>query len=102
MSFSKSSQISGNWSAGTMPEKEMMNDVLSSEKYLTELYNTNANECATPNVRDGFLQILSEEHQIQADIFDAMKQRGWYQTPAAEQQKIQQTKQKYQASGAQG
>ncbi len=98
----KPNQISGNLSTGTMPEKEMMNDVLSSQKFLTETYNAFTNECATPNVRDEFLKILAEEHQIQAEVFDAMKQRGWYQTPAAEQQKIDQTKQQYQGSGAQG
>ncbi len=95
-------QLSGNLSTGVMPEKEMMNDVLSSQKFITDTYNTYTNECATPGVRDEFMKILSEEHSIQAEIFDMMKQRGWYQTPAAEQQKIQQTKQKYQGAGAQG
>ncbi len=81
---------------GQMQEKEILNDVLASEKAVTGAYNTFANECATPNVRDEFMRILTEEHQIQADVFDEMKKRGWYPTPAAEQQKIQQAKQKFQ------
>jgi len=81
---------------GQMQEKEILNDVLASEKAVTGAYNTFANECATPNVRDEFMRILTEEHQIQADVFDEMQKRGWYPTPAAEQQKIQQAKQKFQ------
>jgi spore coat protein CotF len=86
-------QISG--ASGSLPEKELMTDVLSSQKFVTDSYNTFTNECATPNVRNEFMQILQEEHQIQAEVFDAMKNRGWYQAPAADQQKIQQAKQKY-------
>ncbi len=81
---------------GQMQEKEILNDVLASEKAVTGAYNAFANECATPNVRDEFMRILTEEHQIQADVFDEMQKRGWYPTPAAEQQKIQQAKQKFQ------
>lgn len=84
-----------------MQDKEIMEDVLTSQKAVTGAYNNFANECATPNVRDEFMRILTEEHQIQADVFDAMKQRGWYPTPAAEQQKIQQAKQKYQNTNQQ-
>jgi len=79
-----------------MQEKELFTDVLSSQKFITETYNTFANECATPTVRDEFMKILTEEHEIQADVFDTMQKRGWYPTPAAEQQKIQQAKQKFQ------
>lgn len=50
----------------------------------------------TPGVRDSFLSLLDEEHLIQADVFDEMHKRGWYPTPAAEQQKIQQARQKFQ------
>lgn len=89
-------QMSGSQPTAAIPEKELMNDVLSSQKYLTDAYNAFTNECATPNVRDGFMKILNEEHQIQAEVFDTMKNHGWYQTPAAQQQKIQQAKQKYQ------
>ena len=89
-------QVSGNQPGSTMPEKEIMTDALSSQKFVTDTYNTFTNECTTQNVRDEFMKILNEEHQIQADVFETMKQRGWYESPAAQQQKIQQAKQKYQ------
>lgn len=91
------SQSSNSQSSGAqMQDKEIMDDVLTSQKHLTDSYNTFANECATPNVRDEFMRILEDEHKIQAEVFDDMKKRGWYPTPAAEQQKIQQAKQKFQ------
>ncbi len=86
---------------GQMQEQEVFNDVLSSQKFITETYNTFANECVTPNIRSEFMKILTEEHQIQAEVFDEMSKRGWYQIPPAEQQKIQQAKQKFQNSNPQ-
>ena len=79
-----------------MQDKELLGDVLSTQKWLTSTYSTYANECATPNLRNDMLNILKEEHEIQADLFTEMHNRGWYQTQPAEQQKIEQTKQKFQ------
>ena len=78
-----------------MQDQEMMRDALSSEKQMTGLYNAFANECATTAIRDEMMNILHDEHDIQADIFMEMQKRGWYPTPMAEEQKIQSTKQKF-------
>ena len=83
-----------------MQEKEVFDDVLTSQKFITETYNTYANECATPDIRDEFMNILNEEHQIQAEIYDEMTKRGWYKTEPAEQQKINQAKTKFTAMNA--
>ena len=81
----------------TMQDKELMMDMLSTQKLITGVYSSFANECAGAVVRDDFLNLLREEHDIQADIFTEMNSRGWYQTQPAEQQKITQAKQKYQS-----
>ncbi|HCC34584.1 MAG TPA: spore coat protein [Ruminococcaceae bacterium] len=78
-----------------MKDKEWMQDVLSSQKLITSNYNTFANECATPELRQDMLSLLHEEHDIQAEVFDEMNTRGWYPTTPAEQQKIEQAKQKF-------
>ena len=78
-----------------MQDKEMLEDVLTSQKQITGLYNTYANECATTAIRDEMMNILHDVHDIQADIFMEMQKRGWYPTPMAEEQKIQSTKQKF-------
>ena len=79
-------------------DKDMLTDLLSSQKFITENYNTFANECATPAVKSDFINILNEEHNIQHDVFSEMQKRGWYQVEAADQNKVCQTKQKYMAS----
>ncbi len=79
-----------------MQERELMDDVLSSQKHITGTYNTFTNECVNQNVRNEFMKILNEEHEIQSDVFDEMQKRGWYQTPQADLQKVQQAKQKFQ------
>lgn len=76
-------------------DREMMEDVLSSQKFVTEGYNTFANECASPAVMSELMNILNEEHQIQHEVFDEMVKRGWYQTESAPQKKIDQCKQQY-------
>lgn len=81
----------------TFGDKEMMDDALSSQKFITESYNAFANECAAPALKSEFVSLLNEEHQIQHEIFTEMQKRGWYQSTQAEQAKINQAKQKYQA-----
>ena len=77
-------------------DQEMFNDALYSQKQITENYNLSANECAGAQLRDLFLSILNEEHQIQADLFDEMSKRGWYPVQNADQQQVQQTNTKFQ------
>lgn len=76
-------------------DKAKLTDALTSQKMMTETYNTFTNECATPALRNEFINILNEEHQIQFEIFDEMNKRGWYQTQPAEQPKIDQARQKF-------
>ena len=79
----------------TLCEKDILEDVLSSQKQMTGLYNTYANECTNPTVRDTFMSILNEEHMMQADVFSEMQKRSWYQATQASEQKISQAKLKY-------
>ena len=82
----------------TLNDREMLTDALSSEKFMTENYNTFTNECASPTLMNEFMNLLSEEHQIQHDIFSEMQKRGWYPTQDAPTQKIAQTKMKFSSS----
>lgn len=76
-------------------DRAMMNDALSSQKFISDGYNTGANEAAAPIVKNTLMSILEEEHNIQHDLFSQMQKRGWYQTEAAPQQKINETKSKF-------
>lgn len=76
-------------------EKEILQDSLMSQKLLTDNYNTFAGECVNEQLRGAFLNILDDEHRIQADIFCDLQSNGWYQVEPADQQKVQKAKQKF-------
>ena len=78
-----------------MGDKEILQDALMSQKHITEGYNTFAGECVSEPLRSAFLNILNEEHCIQADVFSQMQSHGWYQTESAAPQKVQQARQKF-------
>ena len=84
-----------------MQDKDRLEDALSSQKFIAEAYNSFANECAAANIRDELLNILQDEHNIQADIFGEMQKRGWYPTTPADQQQIQTVKAKYSPAASQ-
>lgn len=85
-----------NQCAQLIGEKEILTDCLMNQKHLTDSYNLYAGECVNEQLRTAMLNILDEEHKIQADIFVDLQSNGWYQVEQAEQQKIQQAKQKFQ------
>ena len=76
-------------------DKDMIGDVLSTQKMMTGGYNTVANESSNPQIKNTFMDILNDEHCIQHDVFEQMSQRGWYPTESAPQNKIDTVKQKY-------
>ena len=78
-----------------MGEKEILQDGVLSQKLITDSYNSFAGECVNEQLRGAFLNILDEEHQIQADMFCTMQANGWYQPEAAEPQKIQKARTKF-------
>ncbi len=79
-----------------MNDKDILNDVLSSQKAITDTYNACTNECATPQVRDTFLNLLNEEHKLESDVLDELHKRGWHPTPQADQKKVREANEKYQ------
>ncbi len=79
-------------------DKEILSDGLSTQKATTEKFNNFANECVHDPVRTTMLQILEQEHSIQKDVFNMMHARGFYETPAAEDKKVNEAKQKFSAS----
>lgn len=84
--------------AGIYTEKEIYGDALSAQKACTNQFNMAANECTHENIRQTMMKILNEEHVIQKCVFDDMHAAGFYPTPAAEEKKIQDAKQKFSAS----
>ena len=84
----------------TFTDREIMDDVLTSQKHITGVYNTFSNECVNAQLQADMLSILKEEHNMQFSVFSDMQSRGWYSPAAAEQQKISDTKTKFQSIAA--
>lgn len=82
-------------------DREIMDDVLTSQKHITGVYNTFSNECVNENLQADMLSILKEEHNMQFDVFCDMQKRGWYSPAAAEQQKVTEAKTKFQGIATQ-
>ena len=84
--------------AGIYTEKEIYGDALSAQKACTNQFNMAANECTHESLRQTMMKILNEEHEIQKSVFDGMHASGYYPTPAAEEKKVQEAKQKFSCS----
>ena len=76
-------------------DKEILGDGLSTQKATTDLFNTASNECVHDNVRSTMLKIVDQEHIIQNEVFNMMHDRGYYETPAADDKKVQEAQQKF-------
>lgn len=78
-----------------LSEREMLTDSLSSQKHIASGYNTCAGECASKQLRAAFINILAEEQDLGAQIYEEMSARGWYQEKEANQSDVAKAKQKY-------
>ena len=78
-----------------MNDQERMEDLLLSEKKMSDNYDIFASECANTTLRDEFIKIFTQGHQTQTELFQAAQQRGWYQVEQAPEDKVNAAYQKY-------
>ena len=78
-----------------MNDQSIMENLLLTTKGVCDLYMHGTIESATPNVHRAFDAALSDNLCMQEDIYKKMSDKGWYTAQQAEQQKINQVKQKY-------
>jgi spore coat protein CotF len=76
-------------------DQDFASDLLMTEKQLCSVYTTAATEAQCPNIRGELKNILSNQLDIQNEMFQVLSTKGWYQTEEAQQNKVQQTKDKY-------
>lgn len=77
-----------------LSEQDIMTDALNTEKQCITSYGTYLAEATCQQLRQELNQIISENQQVQYEIFDSMKQRGWYQAKNAPINEVQQSVQK--------
>lgn len=79
-----------------MNERDFINDVLATEKYMTASYSTALNEASHESLYQDVLQIFNETQNCQRELFNLMFKKGWYGFEAADPQKLQQSHQQFQ------
>jgi spore coat protein CotF len=79
-----------------MNERDFLNDILATEKYITDNFNIFSREASNQTLHQDMMKILNESHQAARNLFNMMFKKGWYQLTAASQQEIQQTAQQFQ------
>lgn len=78
-------------------DKDRMMDALSSEKFLSGIYNESLNEAYHTPVKSCFSGLLEDVHRTQEELFALMNERGWYPVEDAQEQKVAQARMKFSA-----
>ncbi|MBO7176643.1 MAG: spore coat protein [Clostridia bacterium] len=78
-------------------DRDRMTDALSSEKFLSGIYNEALNEGYHAPVKNCFCTLVDDVHRTGEELFSVMNERGWYPVEAAEAQKISAAKMKFAA-----
>ncbi|GAA0728066.1 spore coat protein [Clostridium malenominatum] len=75
-----------------LTEKDLMQDLLTTEKQVISAYSTGITETSCENLRTVLVNNFKKTEDIQYKVFDAMKQKGWYQTKDAPDNEVQKVK----------
>lgn len=75
-----------------MKEKDLMQDLLTSEKQVVSAYSTGITETSCPNLRNTLVNNFKNAQDVQYRIFDTMRQKGWYATKDAPDTEVNQLK----------
>lgn len=75
-------------------EQELMQDILATEKQVISAYSTGITESSCPNLRNVLVDNFSRTQDVQYKVYDAMRQKGWYPTKDAQDNEVQQAKNK--------
>ncbi len=78
-----------------MNERDFVNDMLATEKYMTASYTTAMNEVSNQQLYQDVSLIFKETQDCQRNLFDLMFKNGWYSLEVADQQKMQQSYQQF-------
>lgn len=78
-----------------MDDRGIFEGLLQLHKGACGLYLNGSIESSTPNVHSTFEKALGDALCMQNEIYSKMSAKGWYPAQQVEQQKIDQTKQKF-------
>lgn len=82
-----------------MSDRDIMENILLTTKGVCDLYMHGSIESDTANVHQTFCTALNDTICMQDNMYKEMSKHGWYTNEQAEQQKLQQVKQKFSTMG---
>ena len=82
-----------------MSDRDIMENILLTTKGVCDLYMHGSIESDTANVHQTFCTALNATICMQDNMYKEMSKHGWYTSEQAEQQKLQQVKQKFSTMG---
>jgi spore coat protein CotF len=78
-----------------LSEQDLLNDLLTQEKQFISAYSTFISEASCPNLRHILMTNFDQVCEDQYQIFDLMRQKGYYQTKDAQDNEVNTAKQKF-------
>ena len=76
-----------------LSEQDILNQMLIQEKHMISSYSTFITEASCPNLRQLLTNNFEQTCEDQYQLFDCMRQKGYYQTKDAPDNDVQQAKQ---------
>ena len=76
-------------------DRDILNDVLATQKYLTDNFNVFAREASHDQLHQTTMDILNETHQTAREAYNLMFKKGWYKLNSASRQSLDQTQQQF-------
>ncbi len=78
-----------------MTDKDILYDILISEKFIIDICSKNTQECIDNKIKDNFISILDDEYRMHTEILDELKKRNWYNANYVNNEYVQLIKDKY-------
>lgn len=60
-----------------MEDKNVLNDMLLTEKFMIDMYSQSVNKCVNDKVRDDLISVIYDEYKMYFEIIDEIEKRGY-------------------------
>ncbi|WP_100405353.1 spore coat protein [Bacillus solitudinis] len=84
-----------------MNDRDFLNDLLTTEKYMTSAYSIALNESSNQLLYSDIAGVCKETQDCQRELYNLMFRKGFYSLEQADEQKLQQGYQQFQGYSTQ-
>lgn len=78
-----------------MNDRDFLNDMVTTEKYMTDAYSTAMNEASHEDLYNEVSMVFNETQNMQRHLFNLMFEKGWYSFEGAATSTLNQTYQQF-------